>query len=364
MLKFFKFVVNIESEGLYLGFFNSDLMKKDTLQTIAERTGFSKSTVSRVLSGQGRRYRISETAISIIQKEIRACGYTPDLIAKGLRTRRTNTVGLTIPSIENPFFSSLSSSIITRLKKSGYNILLSDSMETEENEREAISSFISRKVDGIIAVPVSSSPDFIESVSASTPVVLIDRYYENTILPYVCTDNYSGARKATEYLLGRGYRNIMAIQGVRTSMPNKERVKGFLDAIGKYGCGDAGCFVTGDAFSVENGIREVEAALSAGRKIDAVFAFSTTILLGVIKSLRAHGLRIPDDVAVISFDDNVFLDYMDPPISRVAQNTDRMGEATVDILMKLMSSSGSGGESGMEDGQMLIMPELIIRGSC
>ena len=337
-------------------------MKKDTLQTIAERTGFSKSTVSRVLSGQGRRYRISETAISIIQKEIRACGYTPDLIAKGLRTRRTNTVGLTIPSIENPFFSSLSSSIITRLKKSGYNILLSDSMETEENEREAISSFISRKVDGIIAVPVSSSPDFIESVSASTPVVLIDRYYENTILPYVCTDNYSGARKATEYLLGRGYRNIMAIQGVRTSMPNKERVKGFLDAIGKYGCGDAGCFVTGDAFSVENGIREVEAALSAGRKIDAVFAFSTTILLGVIKSLRAHGLRIPDDVAVISFDDNVFLDYMDPPISRVTQNTDKMGQATVDILMRLMSSDAS--EACSENSQVLIMPELIVKGSC
>lgn len=92
-------------------------MKKDTLQTIAERTGFSKSTVSRVVSGQGRRYRISEAAISKIQDEIRACGYTPDLIAQGLRTRRTNTVGLTIPSIDNPFFASLSGNIITRLKR-------------------------------------------------------------------------------------------------------------------------------------------------------------------------------------------------------------------------------------------------------
>lgn len=339
-------------------------MKKDTLQTIAERTGFSKSTVSRVVSGQGRRYRISEAAISKIQDEIRACGYTPDLIAQGLRTRRTNTVGLTIPSIDNPFFASLSGNIITRLKRCGYNILLSDSMETEENERAAINSFVSRKVDGIIAVPVSKSPSFIEGVSASIPVVLIDRYYENTFLPYVCTDNYAGARRATEYLLSKGYRNIMAIQGVRSSMPNKERVKGFLDAVRLGGTPDAEGFVTGDSFSVENGAREIEAVLSSGRKIDAVFAFSTTILLGVIRSLREHGLRIPDDVAVVSFDDNVFLDYMDPPISRVAQNTDRMGEATVDILMKLMSSSGSGGESGMEDGQMLIMPELIIRGSC
>lgn len=237
-------------------------------------------------------------------------------------------------------------------------------METEENERAAINSFVSRKVDGIIAVPVSKSPSFIKGVSASIPVVLIDRYYENTFLPYVCTDNYAGARRATEYLLSKGYRNIMAIQGVRSSMPNKERVKGFLDAVRLGGIPDAEGFVTGDSFSVENGAREIEAVLSAGRKIDAVFAFSTTILLGVIRSLREHGLRIPDDVAVVSFDDNVFLDYMDPPISRVAQNTDRMGEATVDILMKLMSSSGSGGESGMEDGQMLIMPELIIRGSC
>ena len=273
-------------------------------------------------------------------------------------------MGLTIPSIDNPFFASLSGNIITRLKRCGYNILLSDSMETEENERAAINSFVSRKVDGIIAVPVSKSPSFIEGVSASIPVVLIDRYYENTFLPYVCTDNYAGARRATEYLLSKGYRNIMAIQGVRSSMPNKERVKGFLDAVRLGGIPDAEGFVTGDSFSVENGAREIEAVLSAGMKIDAVFAFSTTILLGVIRSLREHGLRIPDDMAVVSFDDNVFLDYMDPPISRVAQNTDRMGEATVDILMKLMSSSGSGGDSGMEDGQMLIMPELIIRGSC
>ena len=135
-------------------------------------------------------------------------------------------MGLTIPSIDNPFFASLSGNIITRLKRCGYNILLSDSMETEENERAAINSFVSRKVDGIIAVPVSKSPSFIEGVSASIPVVLIDRYYENTFLPYVCTDNYAGARRATEYLLPKGYRNIMAIQGVRSSMPNKERSRG------------------------------------------------------------------------------------------------------------------------------------------
>ena len=142
---------------------------------------------------------------------------------------------------------------------------------TEENERAAINSFVSRKVDGIIAVPVSKSPSFIEGVSASIPVVLIDRYYENTFLPYVCTDNYAGARRATEYLLSKGYRNIMAIQGVRSSMPNKERVKGFLDAVRLGGTPDAEGFVTGDSFSVENGAREIEAVLSAGMKIDAVF---------------------------------------------------------------------------------------------
>ena len=165
------------------------MTSKESLQTISERTGYSVSTVSRVLAGKGEQYRIGRRAIETITAEAQACNYRPDLIAKGLRTRKTNTIGLTVPGIDNPFFSNLASIITNHLKGLGYNILLADTMEAEEMEADALNSFLSRKVDGIIAVPVGESPEMLERISRSVPVVLIDRYFPDTTLPYVCTDN-------------------------------------------------------------------------------------------------------------------------------------------------------------------------------
>ena len=165
-------------------------MKKDTLLTISERTGFSISTVSRVLSGKGKKYRISQKTIDYIKEVARSCNYTPNLIAQSLRTRKTNTIGLAIPNIDNPFFATMSGVIINHLRKKGYNVILSDTMESESNETEVINSFVSRNVDAIIVVPVGSSSSYLESIAETVPVVLIDRYFENTKLPYVCTDNY------------------------------------------------------------------------------------------------------------------------------------------------------------------------------
>ena len=206
-------------------------MKKDTLLTISERTGYSISTVSRVLSGKGKNYRISQQTIDYITEVARSCNYTPNLIAQSLRTRKTNTIGLTIPNIDNPFFATLSGVIINKFKSKGYNVILSDTMENVDNEIEALNSFTSRNVDGIIAVPVSSNPQYMEDISRTIPVILIDRYFENTTLPYVCTDNYFGAYTAAEHLVARGYRHLLAIQGLQESTPNKERLRGFRQAV-------------------------------------------------------------------------------------------------------------------------------------
>ena len=295
-------------------------MKKDTLLTISERTGFSISTVSRVLSGKGKKYRISQKTIDYVKDVARSCNYTPNLIAQSLRTRKTNTIGLAIPNIDNPFFSTMSGVIINNLKKKGYNVILSDTMECEANESEVINSFVSRNVDAIIVVPVGSSSSYLESVAETVPVVLIDRYFENTTLPYVCTDNYSGGYMATEYLIGKGYKNLLAIQGVRSSMPNKERVRGFRQAVADHASLGVKESIAGDSFSVDNGYNQAIAALSTnGERPDAIFAFSTTILLGAIKAIRDLGLSIPEDVAVISFDNSRFLDFMNPAITRIEQ---------------------------------------------
>ena len=228
-------------------------MSKNTIQSISEQTGYSVSTVSRVLSGKAQRSRISQKAIDIIRAEAKRVNYTPNLLAQGLRTSRTFTIGLTVPGIDNPFFATLAATVIENLKLAGYHTLLADSLENQQDFESSLRMFRSRSVDGIIAVPVGNSSGLADEITNGIPTVLIDRYFEGTGLPYICTDNYAGGFMATEYLIDRGFRNILSIQGVEDSTPSMERVRGFRDAIDAHKDKGIEYAIVGDAFSVENG---------------------------------------------------------------------------------------------------------------
>lgn len=336
-------------------------MEKNNIFTISERTGYSVSTVSRVLSGKAGKYRISQAAVDRITREADRCNYRPNMVAQSLRTHKSQTIGLLVPGIENPFFATLAGIVIELLGARGYHTLLADSGESEAEEREALRMFQSRSVDGIICVPASSSPLLHEEVARRIPMVLLDRYFQQTCLPYVCTDNYAGARMATEYLLQKGYRRILAIQGVPASMPNQERVRGFLSAVQEAG---ASGMVTGNAFSVDNGFRETTQAFGLARPpYDAVFAFSSTILLGTIQALRSLKLRPARDVGVISFDNNGFLDFLDPAVTRVEQPLREAGNLAVETLFTIMDAR----RQNLPEPpplQRLIKPSLVVRASC
>ena len=234
---------------------------KETLVTISKRTGFAISTVSRVLNGQAEKYRISRKTVELILAEARRCDYTPSLLAKGLRMKRTNTLGLLIPQVSNPYFADIASAIIREARSHGYTVMVVDTMENEENEQEGIRTMLSRRVDGIVAVPCGRTPDHLEKVNRSVPVMLVDRSFERTSLPYVCTDNYRGGVEATRILLQRGHRRIACIQGVPHSMPNRRRVQGYLDALRQAGLQEE-AIITGDAFSLENGYRQTKLAVA------------------------------------------------------------------------------------------------------
>lgn len=334
---------------------------KNTLLTVSEQTGYSVSTVSRVLSGKARAYRISREAEEKIIAEAQRLNYQPNLVAQTLRTQKSKTIGLLVPSVDNPFFATLAGIIIGLLNARGYHTLLADSRESGQDEVQELRMFMSRSVDGIICIPASSTPDFHEQVCSQIPMVLIDRHFKNTSISYVCTDNYAGSRMATEYLLNRGYKRILAIQGVPDSMPNRERVRGFKDAIGVHG---VTYDVVGDAFSVENGNREVLNAFGGGRKpFDAIFAFSSTILLGAIDALRSLKLRPGKDVGIISYDNNGFLDFLDPAVTRVEQPLREAGQIAVDTLFEIISARRAG-RPDPPSRQILIPPTLVVRESC
>ncbi len=335
-------------------------MRKNTIQSISEQTGYSVSTVSRVLSGKAQRSRISQKTIDLIQAEAKRMNYTPNLLAQGLRTSRTYTIGLTVPGIDNPFFATLASTVVENLKLAGYHTLLADSLENEKDFENSLSMFRARSVDGIIAVPVGNSNESVDEIAEDIPTVLIDRYYEGTSLPYICTDNYAGGYMATDYLISRGYRNILSIQGVEDSTPSMERVKGFKSAIRDHSGKGVEYAIVGDAFSVENGYSQVKRIFSEGVRHDAVFAYSSTILLGAIRAFRELGIKIPEQVGIISFDNNGFLDFLDPAVTRIEQPLSEIGRLASQTLIDIIENK----TRDLPPVQRLIAPTLVIRDSC
>ena len=328
-------------------------MSKETLISIAQRTGFSVSTVSRVLSGQAAKYRISEKTVALIAREAERCNYTPSLLAKGLRTSRTDTLGLLIPSIDNPYFAHIASIIVHEARAKGYKVILIDTSEDERNEREGVRSLLSRKVDGILIAPAGDDPAFLEATAHQTPVVCIDRHFAKTSLPYVVTDNLRGGREVTQHLIDRGHRRILCIQGVRHSIPSADRVRGYRQALEDNGL-SAYARVTGDGFSIRNGYEQTLRALHVRQRPTAIFALSNTILLGALKAVREMKLRIPDDISLVSFDNYDYLDYLDPAVTRVGQPSDEIGAQAMEILLQRIA-----GETGGEE-QRRLPPSLIV----
>lgn len=331
-------------------------MKKETLVSIAERSGCSISTVSRVLSGNAAKYRISQRTVARVTEEVKRCNYTPSLLAKGLRTNRTDTIGLLIPNIENSFFANVAGVVIRESRNYNYKVVVVDTQEDERNEQDGLSALLARRVDGIIAAPCGNDAALFASVQEGG-MPLIDRYLPDAgMLSYVTTDNYRGAVMAAEYLLENGHRRIACIQGTPHSMPVRDRVRGFGDTLRAHGLGDR-IVVTGEDFSVQNGYLETKLALAREERPTAIFALSNLILLGVVKAVHESGLRIPDDISVVSFDDNMLFNYLDPAITCIGQPTDEIGTLAVKLLIRAVR------EPGAAPSHLHLPPSLIIRRS-
>lgn len=328
---------------------------KETLAGLSEKTGFSITTISRVLGGKAEQCRISPETKDIILKAARESNYFPNIVAQNLRTNKTDTVGLMVPSVANPYFADIASSVIEEARHRNYTTIVVDSNENTETEKDGISTLMSRRVDGIIAVPCGENPALFEEINRKyIPVILIDRYFSDSRLPYITTNNYQGSLDATNYLVMNGHKKIACIQGVISSLPNKRRVAGYLAALEKAGIRDK-AIVAGNEFSVQNGFLETKLLLNSKNRPTAIFALSNTIMLGAVKAIREAGLRIPEDISVIAFDNNIYMDYMTPAITRVGQPTEEMGKLATKLLFECISSGDR------STTQIELSPSLILR---
>lgn len=330
--------------------------QKVSIIDISKKTGLSTTTVSRVLSGKAKQYRIGKKSQQKIMEAAKEMHYVPNHFASNLRTGKSNTIALIVPSLSNPFFASIASEINTEIRKYGYITIISDSDENPEIERMELEQLRARNIEGLIIAPCGSQWKHIKELhDFGLPVVCIDRYFEDLDIPYVSTDNYAGAYHVTKFLIENGHSVIACIQGVQESTPNRLRVKGFIDALEESGMKNY-C-VAGDDFTVQNGYLETKLLLQQREKPTAIFALSNTIAMGCMRALKEESLKIPQDISLITFDEHPYLDYLSTPLSCVAQPVSDISKIATKFLFSRLNNKE------IKINQVLLKPEIKIKES-
>ncbi len=313
-----------------------------------------------MLNGKGEQFRISTQTSEIILKAAAEYNYFPNRIARGLRLEKTETIGLIVPDIANQFFSSMAKTIEIESRKNGYSIFLCDSLDNISTEKELLNLLAARKVDGIILAPVGTGSDHINEFSKNgIPVVIIDRYLPDTKIPYITTDNYLGACQAMELILAMGHRVVACIQGLNGISANEDRVRGYKDTLNNNSIAVDNSLIVGDDFGEETGYVQAKLLMKRKNPPTAIFDLSNLISLGAMRAISESGLKIPDDISLVSFDDQPYSALLASPMTTVEQEKDEIAVRAVNILLERIT--GAKDERVIE--KIMIKPKLIIRKS-
>lgn len=312
--------------------------KTITIKEMARLLGVSKSTVSRALRdspeiGEDTKERILEMA--------RELNYSPNPIALSLLNNKTHTIGVIVPDIANPFFSSVIGGVEDIAYSRGYHVMIYQSHESYEREVIDSRHIISRRADGLI-ISVASSSRQMEHLKAvqdnGIPVVFFDRFTDDVKTHKVRVDDYKSSFEATQHLIEQGCTRIAHIAGPPNLSISRNRLMGYQDALAKAKLPTRSEFVVTSEFSQEGGTQAAYHLMALRERPDGIFAASDNIGVGVHWALRQLGYKMPDDVALIGFSDLPISSLLDPPLSTVIQPTFEMGQNSAELLLALIES--------------------------
>ncbi|MDP1676522.1 MAG: LacI family DNA-binding transcriptional regulator [Bacteroidota bacterium] len=328
------------------------------LKDIAQKTGFSLSTVSRVLHKGSQKVSISAETTRIIKKTAEDLGYRPNIIARSLRTEQTHEIGILVPDISNPFFSTIVKNLASELRKFGYGTVVYDTDENTSLEEESLRQLLDKRVDGLIIAAVGQeAKHFKEIVKRGIPLVTLDRCFNDFDVDAVSVDNVYGAMIAVQYLLNEGHQRVAFIQGLPGTYASDERKKGYCKVLDIAGIPIDPTIIVGSDFRAFNGYIETKHLLSMKNPPTAIFSASDLITLGVLEALREEKKIIPQEISLVTFDDPYFTKYLSPAITAVAQPIERMVEIAVNLLFRRMKNPKE------QSRRVLLEPSLIIRNS-
>ena len=304
-----------------------------TIVDIKEKTGLSLATISKYLNGGNV---LPENKVKI-EAAIKELHYEVNELARGLVTNKTNTVGILVFSIESPFTGMILHHVGEALRKKGYGMLIVDSCDDEQIEAKNVRYLISKKVDGIIVLPVASRGDFLAPAkNAKIPVVLLDRSLSDIQYDCVRIDNRKSTYNAMKELIKRNHKKIAVIASER-EYTGRERFNGFMEAMRDAGLEVPADYQVRGTHSIATGYNGMKKLMALKDRPTGVFMSNYEITLGAMLSMSEAGFKCPDDISLLGFDDQLFFHLLQPQVYMVEQPMKALGERTVELLIGRMN---------------------------
>ena len=339
--------------------FNTCRMKKVTLGDIAKSLGVSKTLVSLILNNKAEAHGISQETVKRVQKKVKELNYIPNQAARGLRTGKSNLIGLIVSDISNPFYSRISRSIEDFAWKNDYHLMVCSSDEDPEKELELIRILKEKQqVDGLIISTSQNSPDVFRQLKKDEfPFVLIDRNFAKFDSNYVGVENKNSSYQAVDSLIQNGAKNV----GMLTISPSHlstlcDRIEGYKDALKHHGIKVDDRLICEIPFDhIREGVKKaVTDLLKISPPVDALFLANNHLTVACLEVIRDMGLRIPYDIMLFSFDDIELFKFSYPPVSAISQPIESIGKNAIEILINILEK-----KSSINEIQKVILPTQL-----
>ncbi|MFE4468667.1 LacI family DNA-binding transcriptional regulator [Leifsonia sp. NPDC056824] len=315
-------------------------MRRTTLKDVGDHVGVSAKTVSNVINGTGW---VREDLKTRVRQAVVELGYHPNSAARQLRSGRSGMIALAVPDLSQPYFAELASAIVAAAQERMITVMINQTNGLPETERRISDGVGLPAMDGLILSPLALTAADLSDRMDSTPIVLLGEHIGESALPHLTVDNAAAAQAATELLIASGRRRIAAV-GAQPTGPNETselRLTGYRAALRAAGLAEDGRLVrTVVDFRRREGAAAIEGLLAEGVDFDAVFAFNDLLALGAMHALAEAGLRVPQDVAVIGFDDIEEGRYSTPPLTTVAPDKAAIGRLALDLLLADTPAAG------------------------
>jgi len=329
---------------------------KVTIKDIAKAAGVSTATVSKVLNNKDQ--RITAKTRALVLKIAKEKKYIRNSMARSLVTRKTNTIGLILPDITNPFFPELARGAEDKANEAGYMIMFANTDDSAEKETRYLNMLAEKMVDGIILTQSAHKEGNAKTLEAlKLPIVLIDRDMAlDNIKGRVLVDNFKGAYEGVSYLIEKGYKKIAFITGPFSTTTSKDRLKGYEKALEDYNISFNESLIFEGVYKGEWGTEATEMILEQKLDIDAIFCGNDLIAINVIKTLKQNNIKVPEDLAIIGYDNIKISEMIEPALTTVNQPVYEMGYQAVELLINIL-------EGRIQEKTIQLESNLVIRGS-